>query len=142
MRDADEIMRERQLAVRRQIDERSIALKAIAFDAKLPLPTLLSYFPGGEGRKAAVMPMSAVFAMIEGNALPLDLISMLLPNGALVVRVPEEIDHDAVCDAMQAYLNEKARAHRVESECGPAIGPNEHAKLTKLAVVAGTAVAA
>src|SRR6478752_2611243 len=106
MRDVDSIMRERQLAVRRQIDARGIALKAVAFDADLPLPTVLSYFPGGEGRKPAVIPMSAVYAIAEGKALPDDLISMLLPNGAIVVRVPEEIDHNRVCEAFQDYLAE------------------------------------
>lgn len=129
MRDVDDIMRERQLAVRRQIDVRGIALKAIAFDAGLSLHTVLSYFPGGEGRKAAVIPMSAVFAIIDGKALPMDLVSMLLPNGAIVVRVPEDVDHDALCDAMQEYLVEKHRAHHPDSEMGPAIGPGEHQKL-------------
>ncbi|MBO9580310.1 MAG: hypothetical protein J7498_05415 [Sphingobium sp.] len=142
MRDVDDIMRERQLAVRREIDRRGIAIKAIAFDAGISRETLLSYFPGGENRKPAVIPTSVVFAIIEGNALPLELVSMLLPDGAMVVRVPEEIDHDVLCEAMQAYLEEKARAHRLDSPMGPAIAPCEHDKLTRLAVVAGTAVAA
>jgi hypothetical protein len=143
MADSSEIMRERQRGVRREMNRRGIAPKVVMADAQMSSSTFFSYFPDPEGKAVpAVMPLSALFQIIEGKALPLDLISMLLPNGAVVVRVPEDVDHEALCDAMQGYLAEKARAHRQDSECGPAIGPNEDARLTQLAVVAGTAVAA
>ncbi len=140
MRDADEIVRERQKAIRREIDRRSIALKAIASDADLSLTTLLSYFPGNPDAQPALMPVSVLFAILNGNALPRDMVSMLLPDGDMIVKVPEGVDHEELCEAAQEYLTEKARAHRPESEMGPAIGPNEHDRLsrkaTRLSVVA------
>lgn len=143
MAEVSEIMRERQRGVRREMNRRGIAPKVVMADAQMHSSTFFSYFPDPEGKAVpAVMPMSALYQIIAGNALPLDIVSMLLPSGALVVQVPEEVDHDAVCDAMQNYLKVKAAAHRPESECGPAIGPKESEHLIKLAVVAGTAVAA
>lgn len=143
MADTSEIMRERQRGVRREMNRRGIAPKVVMADAQMSSSTFFSYFPDPEGKAVpAVMPMSAIYQIIEGKALPLDLVSMLLPNGALVVYVPENVDHDALCEHMQVYLREKAAAHHPASEAGREIGPNEHNKLTKLAVVAGTAVAA
>lgn len=136
MRDADEIMRERQKHVRRQIDDRGLSLKAIAYDAgQMSYTTLLSYFPGNQDAQPAVMPLSALFAILNGNALPRDLVSMLLPDGDMIVKVPEGIDHEELCDAAQEYLSEKAKAHRHDSEMGPAIGPNEHERLCGKAAV-------
>ena len=44
----NDIIRERQLAIRRELDRRGIALKVVSYDSKIPYPTLLTYFPGGD----------------------------------------------------------------------------------------------
>lgn len=139
---SDEIVRQRQSAIRRELDRRGVALKAVSFDSKIPYETLLTYFPPEGGRKPVMLPMSAVYAMVEGEAIPDDLLSLLLPVGALIVRVPAEIDHDEIAPLMQDYLREKQAAHREDSEAGRDIGPGEHDKLcAKLTIVAGSIAA-
>ena len=143
MADENKIVRERQKLIRRQMDERGISVKAVQLDGGWESSsTVLSYFPADQDAEPAVMSVAALYRLLSKQALPADLLSLLLPGDFAIVRVPEGIDHDVVCEAFQDYLAEKAKAHRPESECGPAIGPKEHDKLTKLAVVAGTAVAA
>lgn len=130
MQSRDEIVRQRQSAIRREIDRQGIALKVVALDSGLPYETLLTYFPQEGGRKPVMLPASAIYALVEGRTIPADLLSLLLPTGFAVVRVPEGIDHDELADCMTDYLAEKQRAHRPESEAGPAIGPGEHDRLT------------
>lgn len=131
--DVDMIVRQRQLAMRREIDRRSIALKAVSYDSGIPVPTLLSYFPGGE-REPSVMPASALFKLLAGNALPHDILSLILPDGEQIVRAPEELDHDEIERAARDFLAEKGKAHHPDSEAGRDIGPNEAERLTKRAV--------
>lgn len=133
--DGNTIVRERQLAIRREMDRRGLSLKAIAMDSGLPYSSVVSYFPGERDREPATMPCSALFKLC--GVLPADLISLLLPVGFAIVRVPEAIDHDELADAMVDYLATKQAAHRPDSECGPAIGPTEGSTLTTLAVIAG-----
>ncbi len=84
------------------------------------------------------MPVSALYCLV--SALPQDILSLLLPDGHLIVRAPVEINHDQIADAMVDYLAAKQQAHREDSECGPAIGPGEHGKLTtKFTIVAANA---
>lgn len=131
MRDSVEIIRERQLAVRRQIDDLQIALKAVAFDSGIQYETLLTYFPAeGSSREPAQIPGGAIFALCAGKALPPDLLSLLVPNGWLIVRAPEGIDHDELCELAEEYVTKKTAAHRLDSECGRDIGPTEDASLT------------
>lgn len=132
--DVDMIVRQRQLAMRREIDRRGIALKAVSYDSGIPMPTLLSYFPGGD-REPSVMPATALFKLLAGNALPHDILSLVLPDGELIVRAPEEIDHDEIEGACRDYLATKGKAHHPESEAGREIGPTEAAELTKRAAV-------
>ena len=49
----------------------------------------------------------------------------MLPNGWQIVRAPEMIDHDSLCEHLVDYLATKQAAHHPESEAGPAIGPGE-----------------
>lgn len=123
------IIRARQLAIRREIDRRFIALKIVASDSGIPYDTLLTYFPVEGSREPAQIPGGAIFALCAGNALPADLLSILLPDGWQIVRAPESIDHDALCDQVVDYLARKQAAHHPESEDGVAIGPNERAEL-------------
>lgn len=119
------IVRDRQLAIRREMDRRGIALKQVEFDSGLPYATLLSYFPLEGSRDPAVIPASAVYALAEGRALPVDMLSLLLPPGLALVEVPEEVDLDRLAECFGDFLSHKHQFHRPESECGPAIGPNE-----------------
>lgn len=130
MHPSNEIVRQRQLAIRREMDRRGISLKAIAFDSGLPYPTLLTYFPAGD--HAATISGSALFALC--GVLPHDLISLLLPDGFQVVRVPEGVDHDTLADMASEYLAAKNAAHHPESEAGRDIGPGEESALNRKAV--------
>lgn len=130
MPDYDKIVRERQKAIRRQIDARKIAIKAIQLDAGWEHPsTVLSYFPADSAKDPAVMSVAALFRLIDRNALPAELLSVLLPDGYQIVRAPAEIDHDEIADALTDYLHEKNAAHHPESEAGRDLGPTETARL-------------
>lgn len=133
LRDADKIVRERQRFIRREIDRRGIAIKAIALDGGWDnTSTVLSYFPADATKEPAIMSVAALYRLFE--ALPTDLLSLLLPEGFAIVRVPEGVDHDELAPALQDYLVAKAAAHHPESECGPAIGPKERALLDRKVV--------
>ncbi|KPL67434.1 hypothetical protein SZ64_04535 [Erythrobacter sp. SG61-1L] len=127
MADSSTIIRERQLAVRREIDRRGISLKATALDSDIPYATLLSYLPAPGSRDPAVMPVSALFSLI--GILPDDLLSLLLPDTRRIITVPEELDHDELCEAMQDYLHHKAKAHHPDSPGGREITEDEDAEL-------------
>ncbi len=136
--DASTIIRQRQLAMRRELDRRGIALKAVSFDSGVPYATLLSYFPVEGSRDPAVMPVSALYCLV--GALPQDILSLLLPDGHLIVRAPEEINHDEIGEAMSDWLAAKHAAHHPESEAGREIGPTEDRDLrAKFSIVAANA---
>lgn len=126
MRDVSTIVRDRQLAIRRELDRRGIPLKVVAFDSGIPYPTLCSYFPGGE-RQPAEMPCSAVYSLC--GVIPDDLLNLLCPEGYAVVRVPSGFDYDEISSVCRDFIAEKDRAHHPESEAGRDIGPTEQAKL-------------
>jgi len=124
------IIRERQLGIRREIDRRGIALKIVAADSRIPYETLLTYFPQEGSREPAQIPGGAIYALCEGGALPSDLLSLLLPEGPQIVRVPEGVDHDKVAELAAEYLTAKNASHHPDSEAGRDIGPTEQAVLT------------
>lgn len=128
----DEIVRQRQSAIRRELDRRGVALKAVAFDSGISYSTLLTYFPQEGGAKPVMLPVSALYALTDGDtpALPLDLASLLLPAGRLIVAAPEAIDHDDIEEACRDFLAAKGAAHHPASEMGREIGPGEHNVLT------------
>jgi hypothetical protein len=129
MRDDSTIIRDRQCGIRRELDRRGVLLKIVAQDSDIPYATLLSYFPQEGGKQPAVIPMSAVYALAAGRAIPTDLLSELLPAGFAVVEVPEEMDLDKLAEHFTDFLHEKNAAHHPESECGRDIGPGERGKL-------------
>jgi len=135
LRDADKIVRERQKAIRREIDRRGIAMKAVQLDGGWDnSSTVLSYFPADGAKEPAVMSVAALFRLFD--ALPLDLLSLLMPDGHAIVRVPEGIDHDQIADAMGDYLSAKHHAHHPESPAGRDIADCEREALNaKLALV-------
>lgn len=130
MRDCTTIVRERQKLVRRQMNERHIAIKQVQFDGGWDSPsTVMSYFPEDKDAQPAVMSLSALYRILDGKALPLDLLSLLLPDGYQIVRAPESVDHDALCEMAAHYVAEKNRAHHPDSEAGREIGPGENDSL-------------
>lgn len=132
MRDANKIVRASQLTIRRELDRRGISLKAISFDSGIGYSTLVSYFPGERDREPATISGAALFALC--GVLPADLISLILPDGFQIVRAPESIDHDALCELAAEYVSAKNRAHHPESEAGRDIGPGEEGRLSGLVV--------
>lgn len=128
MADANTIIRERQKAIRREIDRRGISIKAVQFDGGWDTSsTVLSYFPADRDKEPAIMSVAALFRLF--NALPTDLLSMLLPEGHTIVRVPEGIDHDEIAPAMREYLSRKDAAHHPDSPAGREISECEDADL-------------
>lgn len=121
------IVRALQLTIRGQLDVRGMSLKAIAFDSGLSYSTVLSYFPGERNAVPNAIPVAALRRLT--GVIPADLLSLLLPDGWQIVRAPESIDHDALCDQVVDYLARKQAAHHPESENGVAIGPTERAEL-------------
>jgi hypothetical protein len=129
MVDATTIVRERQLAIRREMDRRGISLKAVSLDSGIPYATVVSYFPGERDRQPAAIGGPALYCLALSGALPLDLLSLVMPDGFQIVRLPEEIDHDEFEALCRDYADTKAKAHRPDSEAGREIGPNEKALL-------------
>lgn len=131
MRDANMIVRDRQRGIRREMDRRGISLKAVAYDSDMSVSTVTSYFHN-EQRDPASLSVPSLYKLIEGNALPLDLLSMLLPDGYQIVRAPEDLDHEALCKIATDYTTAKMAAHHPDSEAGREIGPGEDATLTAI----------
>lgn len=127
MCDGSKIVKQRQLAIRREMDRRGLLLKIVAADSGIPYPTLASYFPADPLAEPAQIPGGAIYALTQ--ALPADMLSMLLPEGWQIVRVPENVDHDAISDWAEGYSATKLAAHRADSECAERIGPTERAAL-------------
>lgn len=128
MHDENTIVRERQKAIRREMDRRGISIKAVQYDGGWETPsTVLSYFPADKDPQT--MSVAALYRLISRKALPIDLLSVMLPDGFRIVRVPEEVDHDEISEVVQNYLQTKERAHHPESEDGREIGRGEDADL-------------
>lgn len=131
MRDVRNIIRDRQLAIRRELDRRGKALKVIAYDSGIEYDTLISYFPGGD-RKPAELPSSALYSLC--GIIPDDLMNLLCPEGYAIVQVPHDTDFDAINQHCMDFLAEKAAAHHPDSEAGVAIGPGEQDRLASKVV--------
>lgn len=119
-----------EFVIRREIDRRGISIKVIQIDGGWENPsTVLSYFPADEHRDPAIMSVASLHRLIKTKALPVDLLSLLLPDGHAIVRVPEGIDHDELAASMHEYLAAKSEFHHPESEEGRDIGPRENSRL-------------
>lgn len=129
MCDGSQIVKRAQLAIRRQMDRRAISLKAASLDSGIPYNTFASYFPADPHADPVQIPGGAINSIIAGNALPADLVSLLLPDGWQIVRAPEAINHDDLCEAVQDYLHEKSKAHHRDSPGGREITDCERDKL-------------
>lgn len=125
------LVREHQRAIRREMDRRGIALKAVSFDSGIPYSTLCAYFPGNERgfaeKKAVELPVGALYRLF--GAIPDDLLNILLPDGYAIVRVPAGIDYDDISSACRDFIDAKDQFHHPESEAGRDIGPTEATEL-------------
>jgi hypothetical protein len=107
--------------------DHGLTLKAISLDSKLGYTTVQSYAKG-----EAVMSIASLFKLV--GVIPDELLSLLLPDGRSIVRVPDNIDHDALCEWADKYVATKIAAHRKDSECEEQIGPGEKAALDGIVV--------
>lgn len=126
------IVKQRQLAIRRQLDQRGIALKVIAMDSGLSYSTLASYFPADKDADPAQMPTGVLYDLC--GHIPDDLLSLMLPVGRQIVRLPDDLDHDALSDLAADYLSTKAAAHKADSPAGVAISDCERDVLDRKVV--------
>lgn len=117
------IIRDRQAAMRREMHRRGIAMKVVSQDSGISYSTLLTYFPADQHKTPVQIPGSAIYAL--AGHIPPDILSLLLPSDHVIVRAPEEINHDEIAGAMQDFLRAKECAHHPESEAGREIGPCE-----------------
>ncbi len=129
MRDSTAIVRDRQTAIRREMDRRGISMKAVSLDAEMSPSTVASYFSLEKDKEPASMSVAALYRFLETGAIPLDLLSLLLPAGHVIVHVPEDIDIDDFCEVASDLVNDRIKASHPSSECGPAVGPNERAQM-------------
>lgn len=127
MRDETDIVRERQLAIRRELDRRGILLKTVALDAGMSYSTVQSYFPGERNATPATMSVAALYALV--GAIPADLLSLLLPAGHVIVQVPENVDYDDISAWCRDFIDTKDKAHHPDSEAGRDLGPTERNQL-------------
>lgn len=103
--------------------DHGLTLKAISLDSGLGYTTIQSYASGN-----AVMSIAGLFKLV--GVIPDELLSLLLPDGRVIVRAPEAINHDELAEVVADYLSAKNAAHHPESEAGRDIGQTEHALLT------------
>lgn len=107
-----------QQTIFREALRRGTTLKAIAFDCGSGYTTVQAWAKG-----EAVMSIAGLYSLV--GVIDDDLLSMLLPDGRQIVRLPEDLDHDEIETACRDFLAAKGQAHHPESECGREIGPNE-----------------
>jgi hypothetical protein len=121
------------------MDRRGISIKAVQLDGGWETAsTVLSYFPAAPDAVPATMSVASLYRLLSTRALPADLLSLLLPEGHAIVRVPEGIDYDEISSACRDFIDAKEKAHHPDSEAGREIGPGESNVLRlKVARVAG-----
>lgn len=122
-----------QITVFEQAAKLGITQKVIHYDTGGENGGISLSALGQYARGETAMGLPALLKLID--VIPDNLLSLLLPAGRLIVRVPEEIDHDEIEKAARDFLATKGDAHREDSEMGRDIGPNEKKALTAKAVV-------
>lgn len=122
-----ETVRGLQRTIRRQLDERGISLKAASYDSGIGYSTLLTYFTNERDAKPSALTVAGLRLLLD--VIPPDLLSLLLPDGWQIVRAPEGLDHDALCQLAQEYVDAKMRAHRNDSPGGVEVVQEEQADL-------------
>lgn len=132
MADYDKIVRDRQALIRRQMDDRRITVKQVQCDGGWNTPsTVLSYFPADGNAQPATMSVAALFRLLETGALPVELLSLMMPAGFQINRIPDGVDHDEVEKACRDILASKGRAHHPDSPAGREISECESVELAR-----------
>lgn len=124
------IIRKNQELVFRVAKGSGLTLKAISLDSGIPYSTLRTY--AGNNGATAIMPLDALYELV--GVIPDELLSLLLPEGRSIVRVPDDLDHDAFETMCREYLAEKGKAHRPDSPGGREISGCEDTRLRGKAV--------
>jgi hypothetical protein len=101
-------VKERQRALRRQLDKRNIHLKVLSMDSGIGYSTLLTYFPAGDNDPVN-MPLSAFHALAAH--VPDDLLSLLLPDELMLTRAEfhNDMEEEAHCLERLRVLHERRR---------------------------------
>lgn len=105
----------------------NFSIKEIASQSGLD-DTSVSNYAGG----VTTMSLTAIDALV--GIIPDELLSLLLPEGRAIVRIPEGINHEELATAAAEYLAAKNAAHHPESEAQRDIGPNEKRALDTCAL--------
>jgi hypothetical protein len=99
--------------------------KNIEADSGISLSTLASW-----ATEIHEMPLSAFRKLIATRALPLEILSLLLPDGVALAPAGEgEMDHAALAGHAMGYVSDYTSARDPKSEAGEALGPGERAAL-------------
>lgn len=117
--------KETQERIFRIAQRNGLTLKAIGLDSGIPYSTLRSY--AGNNGTIVEMPVSALYKLV--GVIPPDLLSLLLPEGYAIVRVPDGVDHDEIAPAVREYLSRKDEAHHPDSPAGREISDCEDREL-------------
>lgn len=119
------IVKERQKAIRREMDRRGISLKAVAFDSGIPYATLATYFPQDPLKDPVQIPQGATFSIKQAMALPLDLMNLLQPDNVCLVEIPAEVDVHEIGRIVAELHALKTAAHHPDSPAGVEISECE-----------------
>lgn len=104
-----------------------LTLKLISMDSGLHYDSVRHYAAG-----ETALPLSAFVALM--GVVPDELLSLLLPDGRAIVKVPDEIDLDGLADQFTDFLHEKNAAHHPDSPAGRDIADCERDTLTSKVV--------
>lgn len=102
--------------------DHGLTLKAISLDSGIGYTTIQSYANGG-----SVMSIASLFALV--GVIPDELLSLLLPEGRVIVQAPDALDHDDIERACRDFLTAKGEAHHPESPAGRDIADCEREAL-------------
>lgn len=116
----------------REAEKIGITHKVIHFDTGGDHGGLSLSAIGQYARGESAMGLPSLVKLI--GVVPANLLSLLLPDGFQIVRVPEGIDHDKLAELASDYLTTKNAAHHPASEAGRDLGPGEQAALGAKAV--------
>lgn len=108
----------------RQAAVKGFTQELIHAETKLPTTSLSDWANG-----KAKMSLVGMLALAEVPDFPLELLSLILPSGMALVRVPSGIDHDQLAESFHDYLQTKEKAHHPESPAGREISDCEDASL-------------
>lgn len=118
-----------QTEVGQRLRGADVTLETLASSLGWHKNTLDSYFPANPEHKPTKLPLAALWCIIECNLFPVELRKLLLPDGFVIARVADGMDHHEVALAVLEYQEAKAAAHHPDSPDGERISDCEQADL-------------